>query len=84
MKQVLLAQRWRLARNNPFPHLEDKAAKSRLFHSQSVYIWVYLWLNSPAMDTKTLKVLEYPKILERLSNYCDFSASKDLAVARLM
>jgi DNA mismatch repair protein MutS2 len=35
----------------------------------------------PAMDTKTLNVLEYPKILERLSNFCDFSASKDLARA---
>jgi DNA mismatch repair protein MutS2 len=33
------------------------------------------------MDTKTLNVLEYPKILERLSNFCDFSASKELAHA---
>lgn len=33
------------------------------------------------MDTKTLNVLEYPKILERLSDFCDFSASKDLARA---
>ena len=31
------------------------------------------------MDSKTLNVLEYPKILERLSDFCDFSASKDLA-----
>ncbi|MGB7873328.1 MAG: hypothetical protein WBL25_03010, partial [Anaerolineales bacterium] len=31
------------------------------------------------MDKKTLKVLEYPKILERLSEFCDFSASKELA-----
>jgi len=30
------------------------------------------------MDTKTLNVLEYHKILERLSNFCDFSASKEL------
>jgi DNA mismatch repair protein MutS2 len=35
--------------------------------------------NSPAMDTKTLSVLEYPKILERLASNCGFSASADLA-----
>jgi DNA mismatch repair protein MutS2 len=33
------------------------------------------------MDTKTLNVLEYPKILERLVTYCDFSASMELARA---
>ena len=33
------------------------------------------------MDSKTLKVLEYPKILERLAGFCDFSASMDLARA---
>ena len=33
------------------------------------------------MDTKTLQVLEYPKILERLKAYCDFSASMALALA---
>ena len=31
------------------------------------------------MDSKTLNVLEYPKILERLAGYCDFSASISLA-----
>ena len=31
------------------------------------------------MDTKTLSVLEYPKILERLKGFCDFSASMELA-----
>ncbi len=31
------------------------------------------------MDSKTLKVLEYPKVLERLAGYCDFSASMGLA-----
>ena len=31
------------------------------------------------MDSKTLNVLEYPKILERLAGFCDFSASTDLA-----
>jgi DNA mismatch repair protein MutS2 len=31
------------------------------------------------MDPKTLHVLEYDKILDRLSGYCDFSASKELA-----
>ena len=31
------------------------------------------------MDTKTITVLEYPKILARLAGFCDFSASKDLA-----
>ena len=31
------------------------------------------------MDTKTLHVLEYPKILERLRAFCDFSASMELA-----
>jgi DNA mismatch repair protein MutS2 len=31
------------------------------------------------MDSKTLSVLEYPKILERLKAFCDFSASMDLA-----
>jgi DNA mismatch repair protein MutS2 len=33
------------------------------------------------MDSKTLQVLEYDKILNRLSNFCDFSASKELARA---
>ena len=33
------------------------------------------------MDSKTLKVLEYPKILERLKSFCDFSASMELALA---
>lgn len=33
------------------------------------------------MDGKTLKVLEYQKILERLAGYCDFSASMELARA---
>jgi hypothetical protein len=37
--------------------------------------------NSPAMDSKTLHVLEYPKILERLKAFCDFSASMELARA---
>ena len=31
------------------------------------------------MDSKTLNVLEYPKILGQLAGFCDFSASKDLA-----
>jgi len=31
------------------------------------------------MDSKTLSVLEYPKILERLAAHCAFSASADLA-----
>ncbi len=31
------------------------------------------------MDEKTLVTLEYPKILERLAEYADFSASADLA-----
>ncbi len=33
------------------------------------------------MDAKTLNVLEYPKILDRLAAHCDFSASADLARA---
>jgi DNA mismatch repair protein MutS2 len=33
------------------------------------------------MDSKTLKVLEYPKVLERLAANCDFSASAALARA---
>ena len=33
------------------------------------------------MDAKTLTVLEYPKVLERLAANCDFSASKELARA---
>jgi DNA mismatch repair protein MutS2 len=32
------------------------------------------------MDTKTLTVLEYPKILARLADFCDFSGSADLAL----
>lgn len=32
------------------------------------------------MDSKTLQVLEYPKILERLKSFCDFSASMELAL----
>lgn len=31
------------------------------------------------MDSKTLNVLEYPKILGKLAGFCDFSASMDLA-----
>ena len=31
------------------------------------------------MDSKTLSVLEYPKVLERLKTFCDFSASIELA-----
>jgi DNA mismatch repair protein MutS2 len=31
------------------------------------------------MDSKTLSVLEYPKVLERLKAFCDFSASMELA-----
>ena len=31
------------------------------------------------MDAKTLSVLEYPKVLERLKAFCDFSASMELA-----
>jgi DNA mismatch repair protein MutS2 len=31
------------------------------------------------MDAKTLTVLEYPKILARLADFCDFSGSADLA-----
>ena len=38
-----------------------------------------LWLNQPVMDSKTLSVLEYPKVLERLKTFCDFSASMELA-----
>ena len=33
------------------------------------------------MDTKTLTVLDYPKILARLADFCDFSASAELASA---
>ncbi len=33
------------------------------------------------MDAKTLHVLEFPKILTRLADFCDFSASADLAHA---
>jgi DNA mismatch repair protein MutS2 len=32
------------------------------------------------MDHKTLQVLEYPKVLDRLAAYCGFSASKSLAL----
>jgi DNA mismatch repair protein MutS2 len=31
------------------------------------------------MDSKTLSILEYPKILARLADFCDFSASAELA-----
>ena len=37
-------------------------------------------VKSPSMDPKTLSVLEYPKVLERLAAHCDFSASKALAL----
>jgi len=33
------------------------------------------------MDSKTLHVLDYPKILERLADFCDFSASAEMARA---
>ncbi len=32
------------------------------------------------MDSRTLTVLEYPKILARLADHCDFSGSADLAL----
>ena len=35
--------------------------------------------NPLTMDSKTLNVLEYPKILNKLAGYCDFSASMELA-----
>jgi dsDNA-specific endonuclease/ATPase MutS2 len=31
------------------------------------------------MDSKTLHVLDFPKILARLADFCDFSASAELA-----
>ncbi len=31
------------------------------------------------MDEKTLQILEYPKVLEKLASYCAFSASKEKA-----
>src|SRR3990170_1332197 len=46
-----------------------------------VHLKTPLVYNSPAMDSKTLQVLEYPKILERLKAFCDFSASMELARA---
>jgi len=33
------------------------------------------------MDEKSLQILEYPKILERLAGYCAFPASKEKAYA---
>jgi len=33
------------------------------------------------MDDKTLKMLEFPKIIEKLASYASFSASADLAQA---
>ncbi len=33
------------------------------------------------MDSKTISVLEYPKVLQRLAAHCDFSASRELALA---
>lgn len=33
------------------------------------------------MDSKTLMVLEYPKVLERLAAHCEFSASREQALA---
>lgn len=33
------------------------------------------------MDSKTLSVLEYPKVLDRLKTFCDFSASMELALS---
>ncbi|MFM8322077.1 MAG: endonuclease MutS2, partial [Chloroflexota bacterium] len=33
------------------------------------------------MDEKTLAILEFPKILERLAGYCAFSASQEMALA---
>jgi DNA mismatch repair protein MutS2 len=35
----------------------------------------------PVMDSKTLRVLEYEKILARLAGFCDFSASVELATS---
>ena len=36
---------------------------------------------NPSMDSKTLNVLEYPKILAQLAGFCSFSGSMDLANA---
>jgi hypothetical protein len=33
----------------------------------------FLWVNSLAMDSKTLTILDFPKILARLADFCDFS-----------
>jgi len=46
----------------------------------SAFLFIYGY-NSPAMDAKTLRVLEYPKIRERLKSFCAFSASMELALA---
>ena len=45
----------------------------------SMFSCTALWLNSPTMDSKTLNVIEYHKVLERLAAHCDFSASQALA-----
>lgn len=43
------------------------------------YILFIRGYNSSPMDAKSLQVLEYPKIRERLRAFCDFSASMELA-----
>ncbi|WP_061912911.1 endonuclease MutS2 [Bellilinea caldifistulae] len=48
------------------------------FTSQSLFILDY---NQAAMDVKSLTMLEFPKVLERLAGYADFSASAGLARA---
>ena len=47
----------------------------------SAFFFSSLVYNSPAMDSKTLHVLEYEKICARLKTFCDFSASMELALA---
>jgi len=63
--------------NNPNNELQ-KAENSPPFYL-SLSSFASMVIIRFAMDTKTLHVLEYSKILERLVGFCDFSASMELA-----
>ena len=59
---------------------QSQSASARL-QLDSTQVLASVVYNSRSMDSKTLRVLEYDKILERLKLFCDFSASMELARA---
>jgi DNA mismatch repair protein MutS2 len=62
------------------PNKSDLAVAFFIFHFPALHSLIpYLVVKFTCMDAKTLHVLEYSKVLDRLADFCDFSASADLA-----